>query len=257
LNPDVRLQSATHQRHNGRSLLNREQYVRDIRSITIDLDDTLWAIHPVIARAESCLRDWLAEHYPRVVEQFSSDSMRRLRERVELDNVARAHDLGYLRHEVLRHMSASAGYGKSLVDEAFAVFDDARNDVQIFPDVLPALESLREHYVIVALTNGNANLEKIGISELFDDVVTAVSVGAAKPDRRIFDAAVHAGGYLPRETLHVGDDPQLDIDAARQAGLRTAWMNRFDHEWPAELDSPDTEINQVGSLVRVLQKHRQ
>jgi 2-haloalkanoic acid dehalogenase type II len=238
-------------------LLIREQYVRDIRSITIDLDDTLWAIHPVIARAESRLRDWLTEHYPRVVEQFSGDSMRRLRQKVEQDNAARAHDLGYLRREVLRHMGAAAGYGRSLADDAFAVFDDARNDVEIFPDVLPALESLREHYVIVALTNGNANLEKIGISDLFDDVITAVSVGTAKPDRRIFDAAVHAGGYSARETLHVGDDPQLDIDAARQAGLRTAWMNRFDQEWPAELDSPDTEVDQVDSLVRVLQKHRQ
>ena len=231
--------------------------MRDVRSITIDLDDTLWAIYPVITRAESRLRDWLAENYPRVVEQFSGESMRRLRERVELDNVARAHDLGYLRREVLRHMAAAAGYGKSLAEEAFAVFDDARNDVDIFPDVLPALKSLREHYVIVALTNGNANLEKIGISELFDDVVTAASVGAAKPDRRIFDAAVRAGGYSPRETLHVGDDPQLDIDAARQAGLRTAWMNRFDREWPVELESPDAEVNQVDSLVRVLQKHRQ
>jgi 2-haloalkanoic acid dehalogenase type II len=251
------LQSATLQRHNGRSLLTREQYVRDIRSITIDLDDTLWAIHPVIARAESRLHDWLAEYYPRIVEQISRESMLELREQVQRDNTAHAHDLSFLRREVLRRMGDAAGYGGSLVDDAFEVFDEARNEVEIFSDVLPALESLREHYVIVALTNGNANLERIGISELFDDVVTAASAGMAKPDRRIFNAAVHAGGYSASETLHVGDDPQLDVDAARQAGLKTAWVNRFGQQWPAELDSPDTEVDQIDGLVQVLQLHRQ
>jgi len=44
--------------------------LNDIRTITIDLDDTLWDIMPVIQRAEMLLRDWLARYYPRMTERF-------------------------------------------------------------------------------------------------------------------------------------------------------------------------------------------
>ena len=46
----------------------------------------------------------------------------------------------------------------------------------------------------IAVTNGNANLEKIGIDDLFDGHINAAMAGAAKPHRPIFDAAVKAGG---------------------------------------------------------------
>ena len=56
--------------------------VKDIRTITVDLDDTLWEIRPVIRRAERRLYEWLGEHYPRITERFSVEEMRILRERV-------------------------------------------------------------------------------------------------------------------------------------------------------------------------------
>lgn len=230
--------------------------MRDIRSITIDLDDTLWAIHPVIARAEQCLRDWMAEHYPRTVELFTVAAVQQLRTQVVSEHADRGHDLGHLRREVLRRMGTAAGYDSDFVGDAFAVFDDARNEVEIYSDVVPALQALQNDYVLVALTNGNANLEKIGLGSFFDDVVTAASAGSAKPDRRIFATAVSAGGFAAHETLHVGDDPKLDVEAARQAGLRTAWVNRDGREWPDELAAPDAEIRGIDVLVQMLEQQR-
>ena len=49
--------------------------MQNIRTITLDLDDTLWAIGPVIARAERRLQDWLSANYPRVPECFSRDEI--------------------------------------------------------------------------------------------------------------------------------------------------------------------------------------
>ena len=230
--------------------------MQDIRSITIDLDDTLWAIHPVIARAESRMKEWLADNYPLTIPLLAGDAMQSLRDKVELEHAGRAHDLGHLRREVLRRLGEAAGYGISLAEGAFAVFDDARNDVELYPDVLPALGSLRENYVVIAVTNGNANLEKIGIRNLFDGVVTALGTGSAKPDPAIFDAAVRAGGCAASETLHVGDNPQQDIDGARQAGLMTAWVNRHGQQWPESLPVPDAEVEQIGELVRILGERR-
>lgn len=222
--------------------------MNDIRAITIDLDDTLWAIHPVIKRAEQRLYHWMGEHYPRISELFTADDIRELRTQVVDEFRERAHDLTFLRRTVLTRLGEAAGYGDRHVEEAFEVFDEARNDVELFPETRSALQFLKAHYVVIAVTNGNANLDRIGIRDFFDDIVSAAMVGAAKPARAIFDAAVKAGGASAQQTLHVGDHPLYDVHGARDAGLRAVWVNRNGDEWPAEYALPDAEIRHVGEL---------
>lgn len=226
--------------------------MKDIRTITLDLDDTLWAIHPVIKRAEQRLYGWLGEHYPRITDMYAPADLRDVRTQVITEFADRAHDLTFLRHTVLSRIGVAAGYGTHFVDDAFTVFDAERNNVEIFPEVVPALEDLRERYVLIAVTNGNANLEVIGIRHLFHHIVTAASAGAAKPARQIFDVAVKAGGVTAGRTLHVGDHPEFDVEGARAAGLRTAWVNRAGDDWPEHADSPDIEVQNVGLLADFL-----
>ena len=222
--------------------------MNDIHTITLDLDDTLWAIHPVIKRAEECLYAWIGEHYPRITELFQPEDIWQLRSEVIADYKDRSHDLTFLRRTVLTRLGSAAGYGDSYVDEAFEVFDEARNDVTLFPEARPALVSLRERFVLIAVTNGNANLEKIGIRDLFDGVVSAAMAGAAKPARPIFDKAVEAGGASAAQTLHVGDHPLYDVHGAREAGLKAIWVNRNGDEWPHEIPEPDGEVQHLGEL---------
>ena len=229
--------------------------MHEIRTITLDLDDTLWAIHPVIERAEQRLYDWLGDHVPRVVEMYRPADMLALREQVILEMAENAHDLSFLRRTVLSRMGVSAGYGDGFVDDAFAVFDEARQTLELFPEARAALESLHVRYTLIAVTNGNARLDKIGIDDLFDDFVSAVMAGAAKPARPIFDEAVRVGGAEPHETLHVGDHPEFDVDGARAAGLKTVWMNRNGNEWPSELPQPDETVADLGELDQIMTKY--
>ncbi len=175
-----------------------------------------------------------------------------LRARVVAEHEDRSHDLTFIRCEVLARMGIAAGYGADFVDEAFDVFDRERNTVELFPEVRPALESLANRYTLVAVTNGNARLDRIGIDHFFHAVVSARSAGAAKPARPIFDAAVSIGGAAAHETLHVGDHPEIDVDGARSAGLRTVWLNRNGHEWPGSLERPDSTITNLRELDELL-----
>ena len=224
-----------------------------IRAITLDLDDTLWAIGPVIMRAEGKLWSWLGEHFPRITETFSPEESYLLRQEVMQKDWDQSHDFRYLRKTVLEHMARTAGYSCDLVDDAFEVFDRARNDVELFSDVLPALEALNEHFSLIAVTNGNADLERIGIRHLFHDVVTAADVGAAKPARPIFLEAVNRAGVAAEETLHVGDHPEIDIAGAQEAGLRTAWINRSGDGWPEHVAPPDAIVSTIAELLTVLE----
>lgn len=225
-----------------------ELILHRIRAISLDLDDTLWEIGPVIRRAEAELWGWLEQNYPKIPARFTPDVSLALREQVVDEHPDMAHDFRFLRKTVLIRMAETVDYSSDFVAEAFAVFDAARNRVELFPDVKPVLQELSVHFKVIALTNGNANLETIGIRDLFHAVITAADVGAAKPQPVIFEKAVREAGVEPEEVLHVGDHPELDVVGASNAGLRTAWMNRNGEEWPENLPAPDATVSSVTEL---------
>jgi putative hydrolase of the HAD superfamily len=203
----------------------------DIAAITLDLDDTLWPIEPVIARAEERLDAWLKIHCPRAAAAYPIAAMRNLRERVAAENPHLSHDFTAQRCLSLRHALIPHGYGEAHVDAAFAEYYAARNEVDCYADVLPALERLAARYPLVSLSNGNADLRRIGLDRFFRFSVSARDCGVGKPAPAIFHAAC-AGLNLPTQAvLHVGDDAQLDVAGAHAAGLRSAWINRNGSAW--------------------------
>jgi HAD superfamily hydrolase (TIGR01509 family) len=154
-----------------------------------------------------------------------------------------------LRRRALAAQFAAAGHAESLCDEAFEVFLVARNRVDLYEDVRPALARLRADYRLFALSNGNADLDRCGIGELFDGHVTAITAGAAKPDARIFAALVEMAGVPAAEIMHVGDDPVADVLGARQAGMQSVWINRgATREWPAQLEPPPRTISTLAEI---------
>ncbi len=224
-----------------------------ILAITFDLDDTLWAIDPVIERAEQRMHAWLAEHYPRLPERYSPADLRALRDGMVDARPELAHDLSALRRESLALAAQHCGYGSDAADGAFAVMLQARNEVELFADVLPALTELSSRLTLGGLTNGNADIVRIGLGGLLRFCVTAREVGVAKPHPAIFDAASTAAGVPASQVLHVGDDPQRDVIGARAAGMRTVWMNRDGQTWPGGPPA-DAEISDLFGLLELLER---
>ena len=107
--------------------------------LSFDLDDTLWPVGPVIAAAESALLSWLREHYPLTLTGHDIESLRALRARVNERFPERSHDLTFLRHRALKDLFGAAGYAEALADDALEVFFGARNRVEFYEDVRPAL----------------------------------------------------------------------------------------------------------------------
>lgn len=222
--------------------------MRHLAAICLDLDDTLWAVGPVLRRAEQAMHDWLAAHCPRVTERHDPASMRAVRARVVEAYPGRRHDLSFLRRQALLALVDEAGYPAQCAEQAFAVFFAVRNDVEVFADVRPALELLRSRYRLFALTNGNADLAAIGLAGYFELSLSAREAGVAKPDPRMFGALLDRAGLAPREAAYVGDDPVVDVDGARHAGLEAVWMDRFARAWPAEVAPPAHRVRDLGEL---------
>ena len=199
----------------------------NLQAITLDLDDTLWPMAPTLRRAEAQLQGWLRQHAPATVAAHDKAAWLALRRSVVADRPDWAHDLSALRQETIRRALLAAGDDPALAVPAFAVFFDARQQVQLFDDVLPALARLAARWPIVALTNGNADVHRVpGLGRHFHAALSARDLGLAKPAPAVFAAACRRAGAAPAATLHIGDDPALDVDGALAAGLQAAWVRR-------------------------------
>lgn len=222
-----------------------------IKAITFDLDDTLWDIWPVVERAEQLLHHWLAVRYPRIPERFTPLELRELSGEVSAIRPEIAHERTLLRKEALWLAARRTGYAEFDVEGAFAVYFVARNAVEPFAEVRPTLERLARRYALASLSNGNADLRLIGLDDLFSVSLNAIEVGAAKPESLMFEEVCRLLGTPPARIVHVGDDPEHDVQGGQNAGFRTVWVNRTGRGWPGGLPA-DAEISDLAELEAVL-----
>jgi FMN hydrolase / 5-amino-6-(5-phospho-D-ribitylamino)uracil phosphatase len=228
-----------------------------IKAISLDLDDTLWPIWPVIERAEKVLLDWLGLHAPMTAAMFASPAaLREIREYMAdvmlKQQPEMRHDLSAIRRESIRLALYRAKEDPLLADSAYEVFFAERNRVVLYEDALPALRALSERFPLVALSNGNAQLEVIGLHGYFKASISAKDFGASKPDPRIFFAAAGAVNVQAHEVLHIGDDAALDVMGALNAGMQAVWLNREEKLWPYEDKTPALEVTSLAEVCAML-----
>lgn len=212
-----------------------------IRVISFDLDETLWPLGSVVADAEQAVFQWLCVHHPQVAARFGPEELQALKMEIAASQPSLRHDYSALRRETLHQAALRAGGDPALVEPAFQIFLAARNRVSPHQDVRPALERLSRNYRLVTLSNGNADPRRVGFGHYFELCLTPPLAGCAKPEPGIFRYLCEFLDVVPHQVLHVGDDPECDIEGAAACGLRTAWMNRAGMVWPGAAQ-PDLEV---------------
>ena len=223
-----------------------------VRAISLDLDDTLWPVWPTIARAELALQGWLTTRAPGAAALVADSRARAaLRQQVRDAHPDLHHDLSHQRQALICLALHQCGEDTAHAPEAFEVFFAERNRVDFYDDALPALAQLAAGYPLLAVSNGNADLARVGVDHLFAGSVSARDAGVAKPDGRIFAAAASRLGLAPQQVLHVGDDPALDVLGALGAGMQAVWVNRDGKSWAHEAQ-PHATVTHLGELCAML-----
>ncbi len=220
-----------------------------IRAISFDLDETLWPLHPVIVDAEVAFYQWLQEHCPRLTARYNVEQLRERRIELVRGNPQLRNDVTRSRAQGLRLALIECGYSGEESEPAMQVFQHARNQVKPYDDVAPALADLSFHYRLASLTNGNADVNATALGHYFDCTLAATLELPAKPAPDMFAQACRELGVQPETLLHIGDNPETDIEGARVFGCCTAWIKRSDIHWPADLARADLELLNLSELV--------
>jgi FMN hydrolase / 5-amino-6-(5-phospho-D-ribitylamino)uracil phosphatase len=225
-------------------------------ALTLDLDDTLWPIAPVIDRCETALERFLDQHAPAVAQRFPRRTLRAVRDAVFAQRPDLAYDFTAVRRISLERAFAEAGvHAPDTITAACELFYATRNQVEFYTDIEQALPALAARHRLLALSNGTADLVRIGIDHHFHGALLARDIGCGKPDPRIFAHACRLLDCPPAQIWHVGDDPELDVLGAQRAGLHAVWLNRDGRDWPADLPPPDRIVRDLTELDTVLAGH--
>jgi FMN hydrolase / 5-amino-6-(5-phospho-D-ribitylamino)uracil phosphatase len=224
-----------------------------VRVIAFDLDDTLWPCMPTIHRAEASLYQWLEQHYPRITAGLDPEQMVACRREFTGRDSRYAIDMTGMRRDFLHHLGELHDYDAQRVSlEGFEFFFAARQQVEFYDDVMPCLHRLKQRYRLGAISNGNASVAHVGLSDLFEHSVSASDVMAAKPDPLIYQHLAERFDAEPAEIVYVGDHPSYDVVGSVDAGYQAVWINREGVQWPDHLPSPRYEVTDLHQLEALL-----
>ncbi|MFW5717638.1 MAG: HAD family hydrolase, partial [Spirochaetota bacterium] len=232
--------------------------VSAIRAISFDGDMTLWDFNAGMRRALALALEELRRRVPLgAARDLSVDDLIRIR-----DAVASEHDGGGLTHEAIRLLAfertlETVGHtDPALAREVNALYMKHRfEDIELYPDTITCLNSLRDRYVLGLITNGNGYPARCGLPGTFRFVVLSQEVGAAKPAPRMFHAACAEADVSPRELMHVGDSITDDVAGANGVGAVSVWLNR-DRARNDTPHVPDFEIESLRELPPLVDRIR-
>jgi 2-haloacid dehalogenase len=206
------------------------------RAIFFDADDTLFD-YPRAERAAlaACRREFQLRVEPEVLldayRRHNHDLWREF-ERGETDQVR-------LRVERFRRAAAELGLEGLPLDQMSAFYLEAlSSQPMLLTGALGVVRALAKKYPLVLVTNGIAAVQRprfaaSPVTAYFRAVVISEEAGFAKPDPKIFEAALREIGAAADEVLYVGDSVTSDMAAARNAGMDFCWLN------PGEAPVPD------------------
>lgn len=228
--------------------------LKEIKVISFDGDMTLWDFNSVMRRALAFSLEVLRERYPTpATSSLSIEALISIRNNTASELNGQIANLEEIRFQAFRNTLQFAG----IDDDTFAaklneVYLKHRfEDIQLYKDVLPALNVLGQHYTLGLLSNGNNYPERCGLANTFAFTIFAQDVGFAKPDKRIFQEACKQTACAPEAILHLGDSLRQDVYGAQQAGMLAVWLNR-QGQLPEEDIIPDIEIETLVELIDLL-----
>ncbi len=118
-----------------------------------------------------------------------------------------------------------------LISKLLTRLKDVKYKMVLFQDVLPVLRQIRNNNVKLGIISNidreiRTMCRELGLETLMDVIVTSREAGASKPSVEIFNYALKCIKVAASEVLYVGDQVQIDVVAAQNAGMRGILIDR-------------------------------
>jgi HAD superfamily hydrolase (TIGR01549 family) len=243
------------------------------QAISFDLDDTLYSNYPVMMATDAKMVAYFNELFSAQIAFANSlkstvfDYLfwKPFRQHALKENPQLIHHVGDVRLATyifgMKALGFADDFAKSEAQKALDYFTQQRSNFVVPDEVHQLLTSLQKKYPLVAISNGNVDTDKIGISQYFQyrfhagDLCTTPQKNniqlRQKPHTDMFNAACGKLLIKPAQLLHVGDCGRSDIQGAINAGCQTAWLSCYDVGKPLTV-LPNIELSDISELHHLL-----
>lgn len=132
------------------------------------------------------------------------------------------------------------------------LFFQATTKVDLYPETLAVLDALTPVRSAIVSNADHEHIAAWNFALPVEFILVSEAVRAYKPHRLVFERALELLGLEPADVLHVGDSDVDDVQGARAAGLRVAWVNRDGRPRRPGVPEPDFEIRDLTELLALL-----
>lgn len=232
--------------------------LNSIKALTFDLDDTLYDNTPFMVQAVDQMMITITKvdglQNVQLVE-YNQIKQDLLKEQPEI-----YHDVLTWRSESIRKLLRLKGIKdttiiENITDDAMNNFVFWRNKVIVPQASLDTLAILADKYPLAVITNGNADINKIGLADYFQFSLRGGADALSKPFTDIFTLAAKQLNLPAENILHVGDNITADVQGAVNSGMQACWINitKMDiYQQPEARVLPHFEIKELSELNNLL-----
>ncbi len=194
-----------------------------IKTIIFDIDGTLYDYDAANEAAAEAVIRYAAENLGLSETEFN-DALGRASRQLNhaVGKTAASHNRLIRYSFILEEASLSLVHAIRM-EELY--WDTLLDHAVLYDGVKETLKSLKQQgYKLGIGSNMTAymqyrKLEKFGILQFFDFIVTSEETGCEKPASELFLRCAELAGNLPSECLYVGDSLKNDIEGAKAAGM--------------------------------------
>jgi len=200
-----------------------------IQVISFDLDDTLYFNEEVIKKAERHQFDTVCSLVP-AAKEHGIEFWLRLKWQIAKQQPELRHDVTEWRKAVIKsglsHFGLTGAELSAGINLVYNEFYAARSNFEVPQQSFGVLSKLSKKYPLVAVTNGNADIERLGLSQYFVGYYRAGENNTrSKPHPDLLELAAKQLDVPLQHILHIGDNPETDVKAAINAGCQSLWFN--------------------------------
>lgn len=222
-----------------------------ITTLSFDADNTLWDFVKVMRHSLECVRAELKKRTG--LPDISIEEMISVRNEVANSLKGKTTNLEEIRLAAFKETLSRHGIlDTALATELNAIYIKHRfEDIDLYEDVLPTLEGLKETYQLGIISNGNSYPERCGLDNIFDFTVFAQEHKVEKPDPRIFEITLSEAKCQNTEMIHVGDSLESDVRGGQSSRIQSVWLNRKGKKNNSDI-TPDYEIESLVEIPDIL-----
>ena len=125
----------------------------------------------------------------------------------------------------------------------------------LFDGVHQVLKLLRTNFKLGLVTNGRSKGQRLKINQsgsgkYFRSIRISEEDEVKKPNQKIFENCLKELNVEAYRSVYVGDHPENDVEAAKQAGMLAIWLENKWYSTPKCQDGTIASINELPNLVR-------